>query len=647
MTVIESSQQLRINVPTTIDPLNDTELQKIADDVLHGLQYSFLAAAISQDKAFAPGSVEENFRLAIGTLKPEKRAGYQSIARATAAHTTDERQLSFGRYAALSVEEYGQKGFAATQLPPLQLDSVKLFAALKEFQKVPVVTAPVPPVAAPSPIQTLSGGTAPATVKSVGFYITEVRCVDETDGLLGTEFGRDEIQIGGMAVDEVGNTIKIKPFNVKNEKGNFEEDDNPIVSYPFPGKAFYQFDTTKTTSAYPKNYAAIVFLAERDSGGFADFLTEAWEKVGSAIKAKIEAELIAAGAAVGSTLSATEIGALIGAVLGKIIGEVLDTLVGWIISWFGDDRFAPGTAVAGLNTPAGTAYLSNPSPGWNNFSSPEGKFTFKGHGGEYTVKCRWMVDVPGFSPPSAPVTPRHYVGVFRAGNDPYAFWVGDWNSFIGKWQELSNAGLRLVDLETFVDGNKRLYAGVFRGGTDAYALWVGVEWDNFNAKWQELSTKGLRLINLQTYFEGGKRLYAGVFRAGTNPHSLWIGMDWKTFTAKWDAESKKGLRLIDLSSYSEGGKQLFNGVFGSGTDGYALYASDWAGFTAEWDKLSKNGLRLISLESYVENGKRLFAGVFRAGSGGYILWDSDWNGFITKWKEVSQQGLRLVDIASY
>ncbi|MFH7031025.1 MAG: hypothetical protein ACHBN1_38180 [Heteroscytonema crispum UTEX LB 1556] len=153
MTDIQSSEQLRIGVPntfSTIDPLNDTELQKIADDGLHGLQYSFLAAAISEDKAFAPGSVEENFRLAIGTLKPEQRAGYQSIARATAAHTTDERQLSFGRYAALSVEEYGQKGFAATQLPPLQLDSVKLFAALKELQKVPLVTAPVPPVAAPS-----------------------------------------------------------------------------------------------------------------------------------------------------------------------------------------------------------------------------------------------------------------------------------------------------------------------------------------------------------------------------------------------------------------------------------------------------------------------------------------------------------------
>ncbi|MEH2452630.1 hypothetical protein [Nostoc sp.] len=194
MTVIQSSEQLRIGVSntlSTIDPLSDTELLKIAEDLLKGLQYSFLAAARSQDKAFAPGSIEENFRLAIATRNPEKRAGYHSIASAIADQTTAERQLSFGRYAALSVEEYGHKGFAATHLPALQLDYVKLAATVKQIQTLPVTTALTLPVAGPSPIHTLGGGTPPATVKSLGFYITEVRCVDETDGFLGSEAGHD------------------------------------------------------------------------------------------------------------------------------------------------------------------------------------------------------------------------------------------------------------------------------------------------------------------------------------------------------------------------------------------------------------------------------------------------------------------------
>jgi len=641
MTVIQANRELSTGISNDFsetDSLTDTELLKIAEDALHGLKYSFLAAATNQDKPFAAGSVEENFRLAIATRKPEKRASYQSIAKAIADQTTTERQLAFGRYANLSIEEYSRKGFAATRLPALQLDSAKLTAAVKQIQIVPVATAPLAAVAAPTPIHTLSGGASggipSAKVQSVGFYITEVKCVDETDVPIFGEIGEDEIKMGGMAVDEVGNTFKIKPFKI----GNFE--DNDSVRYQFPGKLFYKFDTTKT-SDWPKNYAAIVYIAEVDNESFADFLSDIWKEAAPAIKQKIEEALATAGTSI-----AGGIGTVIGKVLGKILGWVLDELVKWLISLFEDDIFAPGTALIRLNTAEGATYLN--SPGWSSLCSPEGKFTFTGHGGKYTVKCRWVVDAPGLTAsPNPPATPRHYVGVFRAGNDPYAFWVGDWDSFKAKWVELSNAGLRLVDLETFVDGNKRLFSGVFRAGTDAYALWVGVEWDNFKAKWEELSKKGLRLINLQTYFDGGKRLYAGVFRAGTNPHSLWVGLDWQAFTAKWDAESKKGLRLIDVSSYSEGGKRLFNGVFSSGTDGYALYASDWAGFTAKWDELSKNGLRLISIESYEDNDKRIFVGVFRAGSGGYILWNSDWNGFTTKWKEASRAGLRLIDIASY
>ena len=619
-----------------VDSFDDSELQKIAEDVLQGLQYSFLAAANRQDKPFAQDSVEESFRLAIATLKPEKRLGYQSIARAIAAQPTAERQLSFGRYASLSLDDYAQQGFTATRLPALQLNSAKLLDAVIQIETLPLTQNIVSAVAEPIPIQAVSGGTSQAKVKSVGFHITEVKCVDETDEL-GSEAGRDEIQIGGMVIDETGNVFKIKSFDVKDKEGDFEEKDNPVVSYPLPGKTFYQFDTTKT-SFWPKNYAAILYLAEIDWGGFADFLTDAWEKAAPEIKRRIEEALTAAGGGIGGA-----IGAIIGKVLGKFLGWVLDKLVDWIIDFFRDDIFAPRAALINLPTAEGTAYLNR--SGWNSLSSP-GTLTFTGHGGTYTVKYQWVVDAPGLIP-TAPVSARNYVGVFRAGNDPHAFWVGDWDSFLVKWKELSNAGLRLVDLETFVDGNKRLYSGVFRAGTDAHALWVGVEWDNFKDKWEELSKKGLRLINLQTYFEGSKQLYAGVFRAGTYPYALWVGMDWQAFTAKWEAESKKGLRLIDVSTYSQGGKQLFNGVFGSGTDAYALYSYEWAGFITKWEELSKQGLRLISLDSYVQNNKRFFIGAFRSGKDGYYLWNSDWKSFSAKWKEVSQQGLRLVDIASY
>jgi len=93
-----------------------------------------------------------------------------------------------------------------------------------------------------------------------------------------------------------------------------------------------------------------------------------------------------------------------------------------------------------------------------------------------------------------------YLGIFRAGTDAHALWVGDdWDGFKTKCKEFEDKGLRLIDLETYVVGNTRRYAGVFRAGTDAHALWVGDDWDGFKTKCKEFEDKGLRLINMEVY----------------------------------------------------------------------------------------------------------------------------------------------------
>ena len=243
-----------------------------------------------------------------------------------------------------------------------------------------------------------------------------------------------------------------------------------------------------------------------------------------------------------------------------------------------------------------------------------------------------------------------YLGVFRAGTDAHALWVGDdWDGFEAKWKELSDEGLRLVDFETYTDGSKRKYAGVFRAGNDAHALWVGDDWDGFEAKWKELSDKGLRLVDFETYTDGRKRKYAGVFRAGNDAHALWVGDDWDGFEAKWQELSDKGLRLVDFETYTDGRKRRYAGVFRAGTDAHALWVGDdWDGFHAKWKQLSDDGLRLVDLETYVVGSTRKYAGVFRAGNDAHALWvGDDWHGFHAKWEQLTKQGLRLVNLEVY
>jgi hypothetical protein len=144
-----------------------------------------------------------------------------------------------------------------------------------------------------------------------------------------------------------------------------------------------------------------------------------------------------------------------------------------------------------------------------------------------------------------------YGGVFRAGSDGHALWVSQWPSFQSKWTELSNQGLRLKSLATYVLNGVPYYGGVFRAGSGGHALWVS-QWPSFQSKWTELSGQGLRLISLDTYVQGGDRYYAGVFGPGTDSYYLWAGVDWESFVAKWHQLSNQGLRLVDMALATHG-----------------------------------------------------------------------------------------------
>jgi Bacterial tandem repeat domain 1 len=252
-------------------------------------------------------------------------------------------------------------------------------------------------------------------------------------------------------------------------------------------------------------------------------------------------------------------------------------------------------------------------------------------------------------------TAREYIGVYRAGKGAHALWAGNWKSFTKKWEELSNAGLRLTRLSTFRqdtglvtfgDSTARVFLGSFSPGTDGHALWVS-EWPEFQAKWRELTENGLRLIDLVPYKEDGKRMFAGVFRAGTDAHALWVS-EWDSFSQKWQELSQKGLRLIALDTYKEGGKRMFAGVYRAGNDGHALWAGvDWDSFQAKWKELSAAGLRLVDVASYPEGGKQVFAGVFRAGGDLHKLKRSVWSDFENDWQRLGKANYRLVSIDSF
>lgn len=248
--------------------------------------------------------------------------------------------------------------------------------------------------------------------------------------------------------------------------------------------------------------------------------------------------------------------------------------------------------------------------------------------------------------PLAATQVSQLTGVWTTGKDPYYLWVGDsWEGFTAKWKSLSKSGLRLTDIERYVEDGAERFAGVWRGGKGGHFLWKTTGWEAFTAKWKQLAKQNLRLIDIEIYTDEGKRVYLGVWTAGKDRYALWRANSWQGFTDKWTELSGQGLRLIDIEGHFENGATDYYGVFRAGEGGHFLWRTDqWSDFTAKWKELDEKKLRLIDYERIVVDGKFNHVGVFRSGSGGQALWRSEPEAFYDKWEELSSDNLRLVDL---
>ncbi len=245
-----------------------------------------------------------------------------------------------------------------------QVDARPLPANLKftasDLPSLRLVGGGLKPVAA-------GGGMRPqANTDNLELRIHSVKCIDETDGFLGSESGSDEIALGGSTVDETGGVRKVAKMNI----GDFARDG---VTKTFnPPKRFCNFDLTEGTE-FPKKYFVTMVLAEIDNGGFPSFLNNLMEQVKAYVKKLVKDALGSLGA------SGSEVNAIIGAAVAYIV----DFVTNFFISIWEDDIFKPFTV---------SASIPSLNARWNGKTdSSEGTVTWTGHGGKYRVTYDWRV----------------------------------------------------------------------------------------------------------------------------------------------------------------------------------------------------------------------------------------------------------------
>jgi len=210
------------------------------------------------------------------------------------------------------------------------------------------------------------GSSGPTHNPTLKLNLSQVRCIDETDPEWG---GKDKISVGGVTVDDKNAQSIIREFVA----GNFNDGD--VVNYR-PDKVLKEF---LLDNINPSTFTAFITIAEKDNGGFSDFLNKLYDAI-KANLAKIFAALgAAAGAAIGTAIGGsigTAIAGPLGAIIGIVAGLILGALVGWIVSVLQDDVFEPVITSVTLNS-------NTP------FRGPNQTLSYRDFGGQYALRVFW------------------------------------------------------------------------------------------------------------------------------------------------------------------------------------------------------------------------------------------------------------------
>ena len=254
--------------------------------------------------------------------------------------------------------------------------------------------------------------------------------------------------------------------------------------------------------------------------------------------------------------------------------------------------------------------------------------------------------------PAKPAAPRQYLAVFQQSPQGEAVLVGlPWDQFKARADQLDAKGSRIVALDSYVEGGKRLWNGIFRTGKEKQELVMGVDFDAFTKKYKDLVTnKHMRLVDVVVYDEGPKFLLGGAFREGYDNCDFWVGQDRQQMEGKVSELGGQGLRLTHMDVYRTTGNKInYAGAFRAGSGSYGLWTGlDRDAFLAKWKKGSDSGTQLNEVKTYAEGKKRLYDAVI--GGGGFkteVDMDLDWNALVAKWKENFGKNLRLVGLETY
>lgn len=410
-----------------VPDLENSEIKKIAMDVLDAVKYAYASVASNPEQEVRRDTIEADFKEALGLMKADRRESIHKKAVQLTGFSEQARAVEFGRYGAIDSKSFIAQGADRIHesLEPLEINTkllgiksptismspgdlratpdglllpkenlptgfeedLEAFETDVEEEAKKAETSEVygadrlaeiwGPSFTEDPFEMVTDEfeeefEEQAVKDKLAFYITKVKCVDETNP---EWWGHDEIAIAGVSVDEDGDTKRI---NEKYVGGGFDDGDTKNYS---PHWHYHWFGAHEG-KGWPKNYFMTLILAEKDHGGLSNFLNKVWKRVKDMVKSQVDR----LGALIGSYLPWYL--KWLGSIISWAVNWVINRFVNWIIGIFEDDIFPPRTVTTRIYSYG--ARWRHADGKLRNYS-PRRRAHFYGHGGHYYVEYYWKM----------------------------------------------------------------------------------------------------------------------------------------------------------------------------------------------------------------------------------------------------------------
>jgi len=233
----------------------------------------------------------------------------------------------------------------------------------------------------------------------------------------------------------------------------------------------------------------------------------------------------------------------------------------------------------------------------------------------------------------------------------YAYRDLDSNAFSKRFNELSDKGYRMIDVDAYSASGGMRYAMMWqRNDGRAWAERRDMTNAQYRKRWAEYRDRGFRPTDVEAYQVGNKMRYAGIWVENREniQWSSWRNMKSKKYGQRFKEMSDKGYMLVDMEAYKTPNGTRYAAIWYKNTRNIA-----WAQlrnltrerYQREVDSRSATGFRMVDFERYKVGSKTRYAAIWHkdGGPSQVIRTNRSKLGYANHFREYRDDGYRPID----